>query len=379
MKKTLVLLLILAVAGGIFAQEGSVSWSGGVDITFAIDLADDDLEVGVISDHDIGGFVDFAYTKGGLELGVGFSAKVWDGDDEIPVFAGTIGLSADYTADNWGAHVEMDFLKNEWGHDEILSEGPTSLWGYYTFMGGDLRFDVAYIGGGNGTWSVSDLVLDQHGDYGWDRLDGEAGIQFTYTGIEGLSFGLQMPIYGEFVAEMLQEILFGLAYDNDPLGVSLMVALDNTTFADFGVWIHGGFKFAINDAMSINADVLLTVADEFLFSAGVGFDYSADPLGVGIAVKFTDITDKFDGRTLDIAPYVSYQINDALAFRFDIDFCVGIGDFFDEITLELNPSLAWDVGGGASMAFGYSVVLDFTDGHDTLADHNLTFAFSWAF
>ena len=217
MKKALVLLLILAVAGGIFAQEaGEFSWSGGVEINGVLDLAHPNGEIkddGSVKkreplikakdDANTKGNVDLAYTKGGLTLGTGFSATYMDADDG-KVNKANIGLSANYVADNWGAHSELD-LFNRTPNDvgTILNEGPNSLWGYYTFMDNALRFDVSYKGGGNGIWAVSDIVLDEFSidpidltDWGaptgkialyegWNKFDDghDSAFQFTFTGV----------------------------------------------------------------------------------------------------------------------------------------------------------------------------------------------------
>ena len=154
MKKSLVFLLILAVAGGIFAQEGSFSWSGSVDINGKLDFVGQALEdavVTTIDDAPIAASVDFLYEKGGLTLAMNFSATAWDDDDGDLDWAdnAAAGITAGvtYIGDNFGFHAEMDILNNSMGP----YEGPNSLWGYYGFFDNTLRWDVAYRGGGNGT------------------------------------------------------------------------------------------------------------------------------------------------------------------------------------------------------------------------------------
>jgi len=389
MKKTLVLLLILAVAGGIFAQDGEFSWSGGVDIGAIIDLNNEDAagdtEVLIGPDGNIKGHVDLGYTLGGLSLGVGFAADYWDEDDG-DVTGASIGLSADYTADRWGAHVEMDLF----GVDSILSEGPTSLWGYYTFLDGGIRFDVSHKGGGNGIWAVSDIVLGEFHD-AWDRLDGNTGIQFTFGLIEGLSFGFQFPFGGDdafidrpFVDNFFKNMLLGASFESGAIGVSFMLGLwpvvvsgDDKVEAE----IHVGFSFAINDAMSVNADLLADVgnaAEEAYAAFGLGFNFAADPLSAGVTIKFLDFTDKFDGRWLSLEPSVGYQINDAVSVGLALTFGKGLGDGNkDAGHLEVNPTLSWAVADGASMNFGWTLGYDLDAGE--VDANNITMGFSWSF
>ena len=451
MKKTLVLLLILAVAGGIFAQNGEISWSGGVEINGKLNLntqdpADADKNiatVGAIDDANTKGFVDLSYKNGGLTLGMGFSSTYWDADDNW-VNSSSIGLKADYTADRWGAHAEMDLLNSD--GTVLGGKGPTQLWGYYTFLDNALRFDVAVDGGGNGIWAVSDIVLEEYNidvDFGgglertiyngWNKLDDGAGFQFVYTGIENLSFGAIFPwdynngaIHGtaadgpKFGETFFKQMVIGAKYDNGSIGVSFMLGLQPWSYLDgtdvkdkVAAFTHVGFKFGINDAMTLKADVIAgfgfsdkygfwdkdgEAASKVLMSFGLNFDYSADPLGVGVTVKFFDLADSTvgdsgnGGRSLVLNPYVSYQINDPLKASLNITLVQGMGEWNKEndalkgkekvSSLAIEPALDWAVADGASMGFGYCVKFSLDgdlSGKDKLLDHNITLKFKWSF
>ena len=410
MKKSLVFLLILAVAGGIFAQEGSFSWSGAVDFNAKMDLIPDDPEVYLVNDANTGATVDLAYTLGGLELGMGFTAKVVDADDNV-INKGAIGLKAGYTGDNFGLHAEMDLFTTQYGTggdttftatfgSQILSFGPTSLWGYYTFLNGDLRFDASYNGGGNGVWAVSDIVKDENwGD--WDRLDaGAGGLQFTYTGIDSLSFGIIFPFYGingnpagapgdytyGFFENVFKNITLGAAFDNGSLGVSFMAALQN--YSDFTVDFALGFYYQINDAMKVNFDTAMRFGLYTGVSIGLGFSYDASPLNIGLTIKAIDLTDEglsdsFGGMALEFAPTVSFAFSDFLSAHLNITFDVGLGDGTATekmLELEFAPGLDFTIAPNATFGLGYCVRLGLGDAYsDTLVDHNITLAFHWAF
>ena len=414
MKKTLVVLLILAVAGGVFAQE--FSWSGGVDINGKIDFLNTDFFnhqaiIGQDGDGSTAGHVDLEYTNGGLTLGVGFSAKYWDADDGL-IEDATIGLSAGYVGENFGLHVEMDLL----GTASFTSAGPTSLWGYYTFMDEALRFDVAYKGGGNGNWVVSDLVLEEFTDgkanatgikdmglWNWDRLDGAGGFQVTYTGIEGLSFGVQLPFdFDEIVSGTTNKTfggyfilssLWGVKYDVDPLSLSFMLNLNPKVepipphdLEGIYVDIHFGFGYKLNDAMAIKGDVALaSFADEFFAAAGLQFDYEAAPLNAGIKVIFHDFTDKnglnadWYGFGLEINPYVGYWfIEDVLKGNLGLTFKQGLGDYNDTLSvLEISPGIEYNVDPNAKITLGYTMGFDLD--LSEIATNAITLGFSWSF
>ena len=431
MKKSLVFLLILAVAGGIFAQEGSFSWSGAVDVNAKMDWNTHvEDKIYAVDDAMTAATVDLAYTLGGLELGMGFAAKAVDADDGW-VNSASIGLSAGYTGDNYGLHAEMDlfnygnigwvetipksgvFDKYDGTGLSILSGGPTSLWGYYTFLDGGLRLDAAYKGGGNGVWAVSDIVKDEFFD-GWDKLDGSAGLQVTFTGIDSLSFGFQFPFVnfddpaGDLLEYFFTCMTVGAAYDNGSLGVSLMGSFDNNTAdiyapADkkFIVDLALGFYYQINDAMKVNFDASMEFGDELMMSLGLGFGYNADPLSAGITIKAIDLTDKhaadaFDGMALEFAANVGYTINDLLSVGLGLTFDVGLGDYYltdpldpsstagteKLLELEIAPSINLTVAPNATIGIGYCVRLGFGDDRykDALIQaHNITMAFHWAF
>ena len=473
MKKALVLLLILAVAGGAFAkgnsqaaaaaddEKGQFSWSGGVDIGGKIDFVDGGAKNAVIEpDGNTKGHTDLAYTLGGLKLGMGFETNYWDADDGYDITAAKIGLSAAYTGDRWGAKVAMPFitidrtaeddgtgvsLPNDQYRPQFLAYNPDTLWGYYTFLDNTLRFDVSYAGGGNGVWAVSDLVKDDFFDV-WDRIDDGGwggGAQFTYTGIKNLSFGAIFPFAfdgtGLFVDDTLLSSTLGAAYNNGTLGASFMLALNPAyryerdaigdvvldadgdpvltykkyAFAD----MHIGFKYAINDAMSVKADAAIgfggntDMGDDVFAAIGVNFDYSKDPFGFGLTFKFHDMTNSnyanedWWGSALEINPYASYQITDALKAKLGITLGMGVGLYNKKTDntkipngifgnangfatknayLTIEPGLAWAVGAGASMNFGYCVKMNLDSKYkdagytDKLLDHNVTMGFKWS-
>ena len=398
MKKSLVFLLILAVAGGIFAQEGSFSWSGGVDINAKVQFAEavtPDPILQAIDDALIKGHADLAYTLGNLTLGLGFSATYWD-DDDGDLFwwnngAAGISASVNYETDRFGLHAEMDII----GSGGIAAE-PTSLWGYYNFFDGALRFDVAYRGGGNGVWAVSDLVKDDFWD-GWNWLDDAAGVQFTFLGVENLSAGIIFPWDGfkenllqnsriDFVEDVLKDTLFGVSYSTDAFGASLMLALNHVGRVDptdVSLNLHVGFFYNISDAMKVAFDVSGLFADDTGVSAGLDFGYNGGALSAGIMLGFFDFTDsglsgEQGGSYLKVAPRVSYQINDPIKVGLDLTFGVGLGDAAtkDLMFIEIAPYVSWAID-GASFKVGYCLNFDL-DASD-IADHNVNFSFSWSF
>jgi len=152
MKKILVVLLVLAVAGGVFAQEGSWSVSGTAEIGTYIDFDNDaakDPITGTFNDKEpavvrssgynapygyyqpLDGYASINYSLGGLGAGVSFSTL----DDDLA----KIGGSMTYDGDNYKFQVESDLSALINGISNV-----SHLWGYYKMLNGLLHLEAAY-------------------------------------------------------------------------------------------------------------------------------------------------------------------------------------------------------------------------------------------
>ena len=243
-----------------------------------------------------------------------------------------------------------------------------------------------------------------------------------------MSAGVMFPfLYGPdefvYVDSFFKRMVIGASYETGALGFSFMMGFQPWVDEDYDTWAaadakdktavftHVGFKFGINDAMTLKADFVggfgykgVNFTDgkkesKLLAALGVNFDYSADPLNVGITLKMLDFGDvgyydsDLGGLAMVINPYLGFQINDPLKVTLGITIEKGLGDYnkdndkgYNVSTLEIAPGLEWTVAEGASMTFGYDLKFDLNDkaaveGYkdNKLLTHNITMGFKWSF
>jgi len=140
MKKILVVLLVLAVAGGVFAQQGEWSLGGSIQIGTRVDfdpdpattLADgDDIRVtGITWDNwdSIKGSLNIGYTRGIFTGGVGLDNK------------GGVDGNFAFNGENFKAAAAIDGISIGNGAGAKIAR----LWGEYGFFSGILNLHVAY-------------------------------------------------------------------------------------------------------------------------------------------------------------------------------------------------------------------------------------------
>jgi len=186
MKKILVVFLVLAVAGGVFAQEGSWSLSGQVEIGTYIDFdnePDPDInnkEPAVVRSsgyHAPYGYYDglngsfrIGYSLGGLEAKVSINTLegVW----------GPSTISGDVTYDGENYKLQMlssldSLIQSKWNVDK--------LWGYYKLLNGLIHLEAAYNSRDiNGVFWTSDTTAGFFADGNY--LDLETMKGFTVGG-----------------------------------------------------------------------------------------------------------------------------------------------------------------------------------------------------
>jgi len=274
MKKALIVLLILAVAGGLFADP---SWGGSVVTGATFDFGEDGVPV-TATDDDSGDAVhaSLSFNNGGDNWGitVGASAGV-NSDAEVSDF----GLG---DANGW---VSFGMFKLTAGKD---------------------------IGGAWGTGGNTDT----------DISSSAAGIRFEIMPIDGLDFGFRLgyPNGGakaEKVANFLQETGIGFKYSADAWNLAAGLDLDSeeTTGDALDGLAYFGFNFTGLDIVTIHVGAkienLFTDAAVTLFEkingsvAGLNWyvqaneAVTADPLAIeieaGVSYPFT-INDEASGE-----------------------------------------------------------------------------------
>jgi hypothetical protein len=251
MKKILVVLLILAVTTGVFAQgEWSVTASGSLEAKIDLNtVSDDDLaavyngpagDIGwkaLTERSDAGAGVHIGYDagvfSGGIDFDIGGSVGVWaniyDETDSGNVYEFNVGgklfdLLTGYDNTFWNTAGGMA------AGDDAEANRVTDLWGYYEMLGQMLHLEAAWKGPG-AQWWASDTTGGFGGSFiDWDNDDDPAemyqlasdttryaafrafslfGDGETFSGFDGhyllanftlsgLEFGVKFPWFNDF-------------------------------------------------------------------------------------------------------------------------------------------------------------------------------------
>jgi hypothetical protein len=274
MKKILVVLLVLSVATGVFAQEGEFSFSGTAEIGAVIDFdpdpaADESAMATSAPSHynrlydgydGIKGSFGINYNRDVFGAGLTIRSVTW-GDPQL------VGnLNAD--GENYHFSVESDLT--------ALISGGTSfrqLWGNYNFVNGIVFLEASYVRGwaGDQFWA-SDTVgafrnwngrldeviagpfVDKHTftmtDGNWEG--GPSSYIAADIRLQGLNFGLMIRdiFLGDqgyvlddgtevtaprtFVDDVLKKMIFGVKFDMSPIQVAAQFLMEN-----YGVYVGG--------------------------------------------------------------------------------------------------------------------------------------------
>ena len=281
MKKILVVLLILAVAGGVFAQQGEWSLGGsaelGTRLNFdpqpEIDGEDDPATADGIAFNRwdaMRGALSVGYTRG--EAFVGLDINTLSQTD----------LTVSFNGDAFrGKFVWSDLLSIITGAETPAAKQPFTspggssvkrLWGEFKFFDGMITLLPAFKSDASEYW-VSDVtgafLQDGKGSYldGWYEGDIFANnVTFTYNDewygdysnnyllakaeVGGLSFGLMIPrlfkfsgFWGwgtptgtEFIRQSVKQSIIGLSFEQSPFEFAAQFEIEH-----YGVYFGGKF------------------------------------------------------------------------------------------------------------------------------------------
>jgi hypothetical protein len=340
MKKILVVLLVLAVAGGVFAQQGNWSVGGGAKVGTIVDFEPSDATVGANGDGDWNnkGSLDLGYDVGnGLKVSIGFAVEVNGYGGEK---ANGISLAAEKNADNYAAKVSSNLMKlfSGYASNAAYSNVIDSLWGYYKMLGGMVHLEAAYRGRDNGWWGSDDTYGG-----GWANLNEMSGI-LTNVEIQNLQFGIQVPHIFDFdsigtpwtfVDEALLKSVVGFKFSMQPIEFAAQFKFEDSEVYFGGKW------FIVPDVLTLGLNFKGSMASGGDVGAGASVSYSQDVFGAGVALKYQ----VKDASWLEINPNFWYNvIPDYFYFKTELGF--HFED--DDITWSITPQIAWNfLGTGA--------------------------------
>jgi hypothetical protein len=201
MKKALVVLLILAVAGGLFAQE--LTWGGAVKTGLKFSYADD----------------------GDSDTEAEDPVIAFYNDDAGKLFR--IDLTGAYTNENYGVVLRLRAQANAFGAPTSVSQAISfhQAYGWATFLNDVLKISAGIID--DGTWKTG-------GVENWG-VSGK-GVRFELAPLAGLNLGvlLQVPggnangniVDGFTAKDFFAETAIGASYASDLFSIGGAILLD---------------------------------------------------------------------------------------------------------------------------------------------------------
>jgi len=403
MKKILVVLLILAVAGGVFAQEGSWSINGKIEIGTRVDFdpnpeqdGDDDPALIGATAYNTGwdkiwGKLGVSYERDVATIGLDFTTA--DAADFTTSFHGD-SFRAQFSyklpaALGWGGNVER-------------------LWGEYKFLN-----DMVTLYAANNSENTEYWYSDKTGNFkdkmsGWKTDHDIFADGGTFTDVDhknyfltnvelgALNFGLMMPsvfhwrwgeyewnkvdyedTFGhetktppEFVNDSLKKLILGVSFSQSPFEFAAQFDL-----ANYGVYFGGKF-FAGPITIGFSAKAILDgdalpppapQADPQHVKIGGVVSYNGDGFGGGLKAFYdkedyamrTGATSDWYLSTIGVEPYFFY---DAIPSHLQFNLTTGFY-FFNETdgnsstkatVWALQPQIFWNfLGTGASGSYDW--------------------------
>jgi hypothetical protein len=398
MKKALVLFLILAVAGGVFAggvgensAAESDAWSadGFVSLNSTINILNGVNSIGYNGDTEAAANVHYKLNGFQFDLGA-----VYDGDENL-----NLNTAGTYNSDNFGfkfgarlrrvgvfggngqsttgtGTVNLPDGANNPGSPDNgtypiavttnLWFGVTDAHGYFKFMDSKLIVRAGWIGGGQELWRTSTIVLRPsssvanggEGEPGWENRTS----LYIYTdglGLDGLSIGFRLKSPFAYPAGSLNDyfdgFLFGAKFAKDNLAFSAMFS--------YGANVSKQTDFYLGVQVKNIADMINLGVDVTAFAlSGTPRIYAGMSVGFGIgdldaSVKFRAGRLTQSAMDMDILVNVGYS-----AFGLSADLNVfdlldkGVGSFGDNkggLAIEFAPSFSAQI--TDALAFGIDV------------------------
>jgi hypothetical protein len=383
MKKILVLLLILAVAGGVFALDGEWGLSGMAEFGAIVNLEPNQAVVTSSTYNmpyghydDIMAQLGISYKWEALSLGVdlnyggGVGGDLqYDGESYKFQAATNIfpGMAAGNFADIWGSR----------------------LWGYYELLNNMIHLEASY-NGRQFSWWESDKSALSNPLWGMDGtftdVDHEASLVANLQ-LENIQFGLmaqnfivdgRTKVMGtkgtfhdawfnmdgmnprrqglglELIDDILKAMIFGVKFAMQPFEVAAQFE-----FASYGVYIGGKIGFGpVTVGLSFSG---LLDGDEKPVSAGVNIEYGADAFGANLKgwFKYVKTGPSSNTTLIGIEPGFFYNVIPThLRFQLDAGLYFAGGKtggtkLTSDVDWAIQPQIFWNfLGTGAGGYYG---------------------------
>jgi hypothetical protein len=417
MKKTLVLLLSLVVAG--MAVSEDIGWSGRLSLGAKVDMVEgwDEYNNSYVTEEPTSqsSFNDFTYKAGNLVLTFGFGFNN-DEDENDDTYMWQY-IAAKYSTIDYG--FSMGFTHHLEGGMDINDPNTVTkfefweTYGWYNLLNGDLELRVSKKGGEPYWWRAATVALgafeawDDGGLYGdgdqFFEANENGGIWLNYIGFRNLSFGVRLrnPFgavadneYNNTPGNYLKDMTIGAKYDTGDWGVSFMTNLrsykaytqgwgyvpDGILHDAFVADFHVGFNYMIMDGIWVYGDFYANEALDFtkskatndnwymdkpLLSFGLGSSYSGGPFGANLTFMALDLSSAF-GATNQWEKEDSMEMNLFLsgsyeAGPFNAGLEINVYDLADNFSTVGQLFTTQDWGGGRSLHINPSAGYQITD------------------
>jgi hypothetical protein len=363
MKKFLVVLMILAVAGGVFAQD--ISFSGQVEAGILFEKeGDDDLIV-----------------------------RPYNADAEVPLRA-DLNVAAEW--ENVGAKIKIrsDFngflgspsvIDSNVPDEDVtyLAPGDPGFKVPYAFVWANVLNDIIKLSAGK----LDDAAWATLGDFD-TNYDNVNGTRVEIKPIEGLNVGFALDIVdgrGVTLEDFFLETVIGVKFAADPVTVVAALKLDGE--ADGGSDEEIKALFSVNitavpkltaiidgEINHLNGDMGIDIHEKFGYQI-------LDPLEAHLTLVEkgnldTDIDP--EGLEFQIKPGVSYAvIPDKFFAKLDLEVITWTENFFDPLNFVLKPGIEWRYNETAKILGWYKLTIPTQDGADPI--HQVQVDFRWSF
>jgi hypothetical protein len=371
MKKILVVLLVFAVAGGVFAQQGEWGIGGHVNLNSKVDFSGAQALVGVGDYFDDEGVLGVSYTRDAFKASVDFKVNLtgdamFKGSEE-----GSIKGTMEYSGDNYHFKASAPFKFLLLSGTNITGTGNIDdLWGYYKLLGGMVHLEAAYNGNSGDFWRSDDTSGG-----GWAKTD--MGILTNVT-IEALQFGIGIPYLfntqpgaPRLIEDALLKSTIGLKFDMSPIEFAV-----NFGFENYKVYFGGLWKI-VPDVMTFGLSFNGTLGGGTQDAkAGAKIDYNGGVMGATLKVIYAVLPAANAG--FEVKPSFWYNVlPDYLRFST----AAGLYFYNDSVNWSVEPELTWNfLGTGAkgigdiSTGMGFKYVLNSKD-----SDNKFYAGFKWGF
>jgi hypothetical protein len=400
MKKILVVLLVLAVAGGVFAQQGDWSLGGDLEIGTRLNFDpspgdgntnNDDATWRGIPYHawdGVRGKLSLGYTRDSLKVGFNWNTRA-----ETEAYA-------EFSGDNFKGVIMVNnfstLITSSYGGDGTVKR----LWGEYSLVDGIVTLHVAAKGPDTEYWTSDKSVLSGfsptkdgknivEGSTGYDgygfpiahhnffgdsntltKIDGDTFFRAALT-LESLEIGLFIPglMFGnpstpdnKLVDTSLLNTIIALKFNMSPIEVAAQFKIEDYYIYFGGKFFAGPVTFGLSFAGLLD---IRASDDTYLgrtIGIGANVDYNADVFGAAIKVfmnRYVGVSSDLYDQVLGVVPGFFYNaIPDHLGFKLTGGFYfiseVNGSEKASEMDWAIRPELFWNFKGtGASSSYSW--------------------------